>query len=62
MKISKLLRSDLIHLTANLECFNNQTIGSFMREVLTRERNNAELSRISNRKRYAKSKAKKSAT
>lgn len=60
MKIGKLLQSDLTHLTTNLECFNNETIGRFMREVLTREKNNAKLSAVSNSKRYAKSKAKKS--
>lgn len=60
MRIGKLLRSDLTHIYANLECFNNETIGKFMRSVLTREKNNAELSAISHRKRYAKQKAKKS--
>lgn len=31
------LESDLIHLTANLDCFNDIELGRFMRKVLQRE-------------------------
>jgi len=36
-KITRELKSDLINMTANLDCFTDERLGKFFRAVLTRE-------------------------
>jgi len=37
MKITKELKSDLIHISANLYSFTDKQLGKFMRQILDRE-------------------------